>query len=79
MVTGRHPEFQNGRPRFANSLLAEKSKEIMMCHAISGCDTVSSFLAKEGSLLGLHGVFAMLSLMASPPSARSQKRLIHRT
>jgi len=29
-----------------NSLLAEKSKAMMMFHAISGCDTVSSFLGK---------------------------------
>ena len=30
----------------ANSLLAEKSKAMMIFHAISGCDTVSSFLGK---------------------------------
>jgi len=30
----------------ANSLQAEKSKAMMMFHAISGCDTISSFLGK---------------------------------
>ena len=48
----------------ANSLQAEKS--MMMFHAISGRDAVSSFLGKWKKPIGLHGLLVLLTSSRSP-------------
>ena len=58
----------------ANSLLAERSKAMMIFHAIRGVILCPAFSAKERSPFGLHGLFSLLSSVT--PSHRSQKKLI---